>query len=74
MQYKTFLVIFLAYLLVTEEAVAFWGALAKGALKLIPAITNAFSSKKRRREIETNLDPYQKNLDLELERLLSQLQ
>nr|A0A0C4G5K0.1 RecName: Full=Heterin-2; Flags: Precursor [Heterometrus spinifer]AGK88595.1 heterin 2 [Heterometrus spinifer]AGK88596.1 heterin 2 [Heterometrus spinifer] len=73
MQYKTFLVIFLAYLLVTEEALAFWGALAKGALKLIPSLVSSFT-KKDKRALKNIFDPYQKNLDLELERLLSQLQ
>nr|C5J888.2 RecName: Full=OcyC3; AltName: Full=Non-disulfide-bridged peptide 4.3; Short=NDBP-4.3; Flags: Precursor [Opisthacanthus cayaporum] len=75
MQYKTFLVISLAYLLVADEAAAFWATLAKGALKLIPTIANAFSSKsKKRREINNVFEPYHENLDLELERFLSQLQ
>uniref|UniRef100_C5J897 Probable antimicrobial peptide Con10 n=1 Tax=Opisthacanthus cayaporum TaxID=573324 RepID=NDB3S_OPICY len=80
MQYKTktFLVIFLAYLVVTNEAEAFWSFLVKAASKILPSLIGGGddnkSSSKRKREIEDFFDPYQRELDLELERLLSQLQ
>nr|API81372.1 venom toxin [Hemiscorpius lepturus] len=76
MQYRTLLVIFLAYLVVTNEAEAFWSFLAKIATKALPALfgSRKKSSSRGKREIEDFSDPYQKDLDLQLERLLSQLQ
>uniref|UniRef100_A0A224XFL9 Putative Non Disulfide Bridge Peptide n=1 Tax=Megacormus gertschi TaxID=1843536 RepID=A0A224XFL9_9SCOR len=69
---KTLLVIFLAYLLVTDEAEAFWGFLGKLAMKAIPSLFGS-SSKKSKREIENIFEPYQKDVDLDFERFLSQL-
>nr|AIW60867.1 antimicroial peptide opistorin [Opistophthalmus glabrifrons] len=76
MQYKTFLVIFMAYLLVTNEAEAFWSWLMKAATKLLPSMLGSGrkSSSREKREVEDFFDPYQRDLDLELERLLSELQ
>uniref|UniRef100_P0DY16 Antimicrobial peptide Smp24 n=1 Tax=Scorpio palmatus TaxID=1662106 RepID=NDB34_SCOPA len=76
MQYKTFLVIFMAYLLVTHEAEAIWSFLIKAATKLLPSLFGGGKkdSSKRKRDVEDFFDPYQRDLDLELERLLSQLQ
>nr|AEX09222.1 antimicrobial peptide putative [Pandinus cavimanus] len=76
MQFKTFLVIFMAYLLVTNEAEAIWSFLFKTAAKLLPSMFGGSkkSSSRGKREVEGFYDPYQRELDLELERLLSQLQ
>nr|ALG64975.1 Amp2 precursor [Vaejovis punctatus] len=73
---KALLVIFVAYLLVTDEAEAFWGFLGKLAMKAVPSLIGGNkSSSKRKREIEDLFDPYQKDLDLQrLDRFFSQFQ
>uniref|UniRef100_A0A1W7RAY4 Antimicrobial peptide n=1 Tax=Hadrurus spadix TaxID=141984 RepID=A0A1W7RAY4_9SCOR len=61
---KTLLVIFIAYLLVTDEAEAFWGFIAKAFAKAIPGIVGAFS-RKSRREIRDLFDSNQRDLDID---------
>uniref|UniRef100_A0A1V1WBS0 Putative NDBP n=1 Tax=Superstitionia donensis TaxID=311983 RepID=A0A1V1WBS0_9SCOR len=68
---KALLVIFISYLLVTDEAEAFWGFLAKMAGKVLPSLLSSGKKDKRKREIEDFYDPYQRQLDLE--NLLNQL-
>nr|AZL95819.1 antimicrobial non-disulfide-bridged peptide [Didymocentrus krausi] len=70
MQFKTFLVIFLAYLIMVHEAEAFLGAIAGLLGSIIPSLIKG----KRKREVERFFEPYQKDLDMELERLLSQFE
>nr|AZL95817.1 antimicrobial non-disulfide-bridged peptide [Didymocentrus krausi] len=70
MQIKTFLVIFLAYLIMVHEAEAFLGLLGSVLGSVLPSIFKG----KRKREVERFFEPYQKDLDMELERLLSQLE
>nr|AZL95820.1 antimicrobial non-disulfide-bridged peptide [Didymocentrus krausi] len=70
---RTFLVIFLAFFIVVDNAEAFFGALFKLVTKVFPSF---FWKKKGkgRREIGDFFEPSQKDLVSELGRLLFQLQ
>nr|AZL95818.1 antimicrobial non-disulfide-bridged peptide [Didymocentrus krausi] len=68
MNVKTFLVIFLVYLIMAQEAEAFLSTIGNW----IGGALSKLFGRKRKREIETFFDPNQQDLDRELERLLSQ--